>query len=233
MAVVLLGVIVLGGGVIAGLISAWARTDRRCAHGTHALRPANRHDPLGHVLRRGYSSMEITVRLEAADDDPEQDGLVLQPRADRLLVGGRDDSPDPGLELDRLVLRPLAERVASLGGRVYVDGDSAVPFRLMINVDDEDEARQERAHQVLESCLARHPGVFTRLVGDEIARAPVMVVLTGDDVPRSVLATRADRTVFADGTFADLGPWGAPPTLAPVLGEQWSWRFEWDGRGEL
>jgi hypothetical protein len=227
MAVVLLGLVVLGGGVIAGLASAWARRPGRYAQGTHAARTAPQHDPLRRRLRQGYSSIEITVHLDVANED------IGAGQVDRLIVGGRADAPDPGREFDRLVLGPLADRVAGCGGRVYAGRDPAVPFRLMVNVDDEDETRQVRAYQVLEAGLARYPGVFTRLSGDEVVPGAVTVILTGDDVPRSVLAARADRTVFADGTFADLGPWGAPPALAPVLGEQWFWRFDWNGRGEL
>ncbi|HKE65595.1 MAG TPA: hypothetical protein VKB59_13245 [Micromonosporaceae bacterium] len=230
MAVVLEGLVVFGGGLGAGLVTASKRRRGAYAPGTHAAYDEAMRDPIGRRLRQGYASVEVGVWLDLASDRNDE-----SPK-DRLLVGGRYGAwvgaRDPGLELDRLVLQPLAERVAT-DGAAYVDGDATTPFRLLIDIVHPDETRQERAYQLLESLLARYPGVFTRLVDGAVVPGPVTVILTGDDVPRSLLAAQLDRAVFADGTFADLGPWGAPPTLAPLLSEVWSWRFGWNGRGEL
>jgi hypothetical protein len=234
MTVVWLGAVVVSGGAVAGVLGGRAQRTGSYQPGTHAARNDAIRDPIGRRVRQGYGSVEIGVWL---DRGTVTDGSTPH---DRLLVAepvGPDgaifcDPSDPGAELDRLVLRPLASRVAEYGG-VYADSDDAVPFRLMINVLNQDDASQERAHELLEDLLARYPGVFTRIVDRIVLPGPVTVILTGDDVPRAVLAGQVERSLFACGTFADLGPWGAPPTLAPLLHEHWSWRFEWRGRGEL
>jgi hypothetical protein len=216
MAAVVSGAVVLAGGVAAGLVSTRARRESPCAAGAYAPRDDGARDPLSRRLRQGYASVEIVVWL----DDSE-----------RLLVGGSRDYTDPGAELDRLILRPLADRVEALAGRVYAD--SAAPFRLVIAIDEPDPQRLERAYERLEAQLRGHPHVFTRLVDGAMRPCPVTVLLTGEHIPRLALAGAAERRTFADGTFADLGPWGAPPTVAPLLSEPWAQRFDWDGRREM
>jgi hypothetical protein len=216
MAAVVSGVVVVAGGVAAGLVSARARRENPCAAGAYAPRDDSARDPLSRRLRQGYASVEIAVWLD--------DG-------DRLLVGGSRDYTDPGAELDRLILRPLANRIEALGGRVYAD--SAAPFRLAIAIDEPDPQRLERAYKRLEAQLRAHPDAFTRLVDGVVWPGPVTVLLTGEHRPRLALAGAAERRTFADGTFADLGPWGSPPTVSPLLSEPWSQRFDWDGRREM
>ncbi len=216
MAAVVSGVVVVAGGVAAGLVSARARRQHPCTAGAYAPRDAADRDPLTRRLRQGYAGVEIVVWLDDTD---------------RLLVGGLRDFTDPGAELERLILRPLADRIATLDGRVYADSPS--PFRLVIAIDEPDPQRLERAYERLEMQLGGHPDVFTRCVDGVVQTGPVTVLLTGEHVPRLALAGAAERRTFADGTFADLGPWGVPPTVAPLLSEPWSQRFDWDGRREM
>jgi hypothetical protein len=216
MAAVVSGVVVLAGGVAAGLVSTRARRENPCAAGAYAPRDAAARDPLSRRLRQGYASVEIVVWLDDTD---------------RLLVGGSRDYTDPGAELDRLILRPLADRIGTFHGRVYAD--SPAPFRLVIAIDEPDPHRLERAYGRLEAQLGEHPEVFTRVVDGAVRTGPVTVLLTGDHMPPLALAGAGQRRTFADGTFADLGPWGAPPTVAPLLSEPWSERFDWDGRREM
>ena len=100
MAAVVSGVVVLAGGVAAGLVSARARRENPCAAGSYAPRDDSARDPLTRRLRQGYASVEIVVWLDDSD---------------RLLVGGTRDYTDPGAELERLILRPLADRIETYG----------------------------------------------------------------------------------------------------------------------
>lgn len=216
MAAVVSGVVVLAGGVAAGLVSARARREFPCAAGAYAPRDDTARDPMTRRLRQGYASVEIAVWLDDTD---------------RLLVGGSRDFTDPGAELGHLVLRQLVDRIAAFDGRVYPD--SPGPFRLVIAIDEPDAHRLERAYERLEARLADYPDAFTRLVDGVVEPGPVTVLLTGQHMPRLALTGAAQRRTFTDGTFADLGPWGAPPTVAPLLSEPWSQRFDWDGRREM
>jgi hypothetical protein len=216
MAAVGSGVVVLAGGVTAGLVSVRARRDGNYAPATHAPADDAARDPLGPRLRQGYASIEIAIWLDESD---------------RLMVGGARDFVDPGAELDRLVLRPLVDRIADRRGRVYADSDA--PLRLMINLAETDVRRQERAYEILEALLDAHSGVFARFSDGAVRPGPVTMLLAGNHVPRHTLAGASERATFATGTFADLGPWGSPPTVAPLLSEHWSERFDWDGRREM
>ena len=140
MAAVVSGVVVLAGGVAAGLVSARARRENPCAAGSYAPRDDSARDPLTRRLRHGYASVEIAVWLDERD---------------RLLVGGSHDYTDPGAELERLILRPLADRIETFIGRVYPD--TAAPFRLVIAIDEPDAERLDRAYERLESQLAATP----------------------------------------------------------------------------
>ena len=216
MAAVVSGVVVLAGGVAAGLVTARARRESPYAAGAYAPRDDTARDPLSGQLRRGYSSVEIGVWLDDTD---------------RLLVGASRMYADPGAEIDHLILRPLAERVGALDGRVYAD--TTAPFRLVITIDEPDPPCLERAYERLEARLAAYPDMFTRLVDGRVRPGPITVLLTGEHMPRLALAGACERRTFAVGTFADLGPWGSPPRVAPLLSEPWSQHFEWDGRREM
>src|SRR5260370_42451750 len=111
MAAVVSGVLVLAGGVAAGLVSARARRENPCAAGSYAPRDGSARDPLTRRLRQGYASVEIVVWLDDTD---------------RLLVGGMRDYTDSGAEMERLILRPLADRIETFAGRVYAG--STAPF---------------------------------------------------------------------------------------------------------
>jgi hypothetical protein len=234
MAAVVTGFIVLAGGGIAAAASGWARSPRWVAPRSHAVRDDFARDPLGRCLRRGYASLEIGVWL---DDRFGRERLVV---GDGGQYGGRPDDvdagqlawiADPGAELDRLILGPLAERVARCGGRVYPGWSGTL--RLFIAIGETDPARQRRAYDLIEAGLAGYKGVFSDVRNGVRRPGPVIVLLTGVHVDRDCTAAAADRAVFVDGTFADLGPWGIPADVAPVLSENWAAAFAWAGRSEM
>lgn len=221
MAVVVLGLVVLAGGALAAAASAAARRQHAYAPGTHAPRNDARRDPVGRALRHGYGGVEVAARLSTSSNDAHE----------RLLVGANDDATDPCTTVDDLTSR-LAAWVAEHEGRVY-PGVVTTPFRVFVTITESDPKRQERAYELLDAKLRGYPKVFARNVYGTVVPGPVMVVLSGPHVPRKAMAVAAERYTFADGTFADLGPWGAPPSLAPLVSEQWFDRFDWDGRSVM
>ena len=203
--------IVLLGGLAAGA-SVLARRHRPIVDGIHALRDNHARNPVVGPLRAGCASMEIGAWLDAEG---------------RLQVGSDRRNRDAGNAVGPLVLRELALRAAANGGRVRPD--QAKSFMLMIDILETEPATQARAYRALERALRAYPGLFTRVVDGGLRLGAVTVALIGSGTPRHAVAAEHDRRVFCDGSFGDVGAWGTPVELVPVVSEHWSWRFGWDG----
>jgi hypothetical protein len=125
------------------------------------------------------------------------------------------------------VLRELALRAVAYGGRVRPRQTDSIT--LMIEILESDPVRQVRAYDVLDAEVRRYPKLFTHVIDDSIVLGPVTIVLIGAGVPRHAIGAARDRYAFCDGSFGDIGAWGAPVALVPTVGEHWAWRFGWDG----
>ncbi|HWG99141.1 MAG TPA: hypothetical protein VNV66_07410 [Pilimelia sp.] len=189
-------------------------------------RPAHRPGVLAqHDPRRGADQLGRAVRRGAV-------GVHLPVWADHhggLFVGTPGSRP-LGRTVRAAVLEPLLRRIAAVGGRVQPDTDA--PFELLLELpgDPAEPAAAARAYRLLAAQLQDHAAILTRWTGRELVPGPVTVTLIGALSPRSLLDAAQPRCAFASGTFDDLGAGPAPPHLAPLVGEQWSWRFGWDGR---
>jgi hypothetical protein len=179
----------------------------------HALVAPDATDPLPDVLRRGLAGLTVPVR-------PGPHGeLYLGP-------GG----PQPGRTLRRLVLAPLFGRAHARGGRLC--RDQRVPFRLVVEVTGptRDPELLLRAFRLLDQQLRDHAPLLSRCTDGYLEPGAVTVAISGIVDARELLAAQAQRYAFADGTFEDVGNAAAPPELVPMISEQWSRRFGWDGR---
>jgi hypothetical protein len=179
-------------------------------------------DPLRRALRRGMAGVQIPIW-------PGADG--------QLYVGWgepRRADPSGSRTLRRGVLEPLLRRVAATGGQVYAGRDE--PFDLLIELPGDEAAPglALRAYELLDACLRDHATILTRWCTTAGAvPGAVTVTLTGRLSARLLLAERPERLACVDGTLDDLGTRDAPPELAPLLSEHWTWRFGWDGRGPM
>ena len=195
---------------------AMLRRSRPCLAAGHALAPPDSTDPLPPVLRLGLGGMTVRVT-------PGPHGeLFLGP-------GG----PQPGRTLRRLVLGPLFARAGAGKGLVWPD--QTAPFRLVVEFTgtNRDPEALLRAYRMLDRQLQDHSGLLSRCRDDETTPGAVTVTVTGAVDVRELLAAQSERYAFADGTFDDLGSRSAPPSLVPMVSEQWSRRFGWDGRDPI
>jgi hypothetical protein len=129
------------------------------------------------------------------------------------------------------VLCQLADRFDRLGGRIYAG--QREPVLLMVELLEADPIRLATAYDALEGVLRRYGRMLTRLADGVVHPGAVTVLLTGTGVPRHLVAAQIDRHAFVDGNVGDVGAWGAPAELVPVVSEHWSWRFGWDGTEEM
>jgi hypothetical protein len=199
-------------GIAAGAASAVARREPNFVRRAHLARDDWALDPLARPMRTGVASFELGVWL---DDE------------DRVQVGSNRWDRDAGNAIGPRVLARLADRAALHGGRMFPRQRGSIT--LMLEIAETDPARQLRTYEVLDTALREHASILTRFQDGAVIPGPVTVILTGEGAPRQVLAAQTDRLAFIDGTFSDVGAWGAPANLVPMLSEDWNWRFGWDG----
>jgi hypothetical protein len=201
-------------GVASGAVSSVARREPTFVRRAHLMRDDWARDPLARPMRTGVASFEVGVWL---DDE------------DRVQVGARRWDRDPGNAIGPRILARLAERADAHGGRMFPRQRGSIT--LMVDIVETDLAKQMRCYDALDQALRGYASILTRFRDGTVIPGPVTVVLTGDGAPRHVLAAQLDRLAFVDGTFADVGAWGAPANLVPMLSEHWCWRFGWAGQG--
>lgn len=203
-------------GAAAGAASVVARREPDFVRRGHLARDDWAHDPLSRPMRTGVASFEIGVWLD---------------RAGRVQVGSRRWDRDPGNAIGPRVLARLAERAARHDGRMFPRQRGSIT--LMVDIVETELSRQLRTYDALDAALRPYAPILTHFSDGAVIPGPVTVVLTGDGAPRHVLAAQPDRFAFVEGTFADVGGWGAPANLVPMLSEHWAWRFGWDGHDEM
>lgn len=166
------------------------------------------HDrPLLDALDHGFTSVEADVWLVDGE----------------LYIG--HDGPDLTRTLESTYLAPLAQRWRQNGGSVHPHWRGSL--RLLIDVKSEGTA----AYPVIERALARHPELLTSYRNGRVHERGVTAVLSGN---RDLAAMRAATTRFAfyDGRLADLES-GLPSSLMPLVSDNWTRVFTWNGVGPM
>lgn len=160
--------------------------------------------PLLDALELGFCSVEADIFLVDGE----------------LRVGHDLKEIKPGATLSRLYLEPLAARARQNGGRIYPNGPE---FTLLVDIKREGAA----VFEVLRAELRRFPDLVSRR-GQ--ARA-VRVIVSGD---RPKIWIEADREgwMAIDGRWPDVGT-GLPSSLVPLISENWTLHFRWNGIGEM
>lgn len=199
-------------GAGAGVASSVARRRPTFVRRAHLARDDWAMDPLAAPMRSGPASFEIALWLD-------KDG--------RLQVGSRRWDRDPGNALTPRILDRLSDRAATHGGRMFERQRGSVT--LMIEIVEMLASRQARAYEALDVALRQHASLLSSFKAGVVKPGPVTVVLTGDGLPRHLMAAQPERFAFVDGNFSDLGTWGAPANLVPIVSEHWAGRFGWDG----
>ncbi|TQS45363.1 phosphatidylinositol-specific phospholipase C/glycerophosphodiester phosphodiesterase family protein [Cryptosporangium phraense] len=181
--------------------------------GGHAHNDYRHHRPLLAALDQGFTSVEVDIwPHQDADGTPT------------LLVGHDEADLERWRTLRGLYLDPLARRVAAQG-RVQPGYDR--PFQLLVEIKND----PEWCWELLAAELDEYSSMLTRFEGDEIHPGAVTVVITGKP-PREALAAAPVRYAACDGSLSAVGS-DLPASLVPLCSEKWSWKFQWDGRGEM
>jgi hypothetical protein len=164
--------------------------------------------PLLDALDHGFTSVEADVFLVEGN----------------LLVGHDRDKLKPEGTLESLYLAPLAERIQRNNGHVYPNGGR---FFLLIDIKDDPQP----TYRELQKLLAKHASMLTTVEKGKVLPSAVTVVLTGNR-PQIDGSDSGTRYVALDGRLSDLSS-EAPAHRMPMISENWTNQFHWNGNGPM
>jgi glycerophosphoryl diester phosphodiesterase len=164
--------------------------------------------PLLDALDHGFTSVEADVFLV--------DG--------KLLVAHERKSLRPERTLESLYLDPLAERAKQHDGRVYENGPR---FFLLVDIKSEPQA----TYGALQKVLTKYERMLTAVEDGKVRGGAVTIVITGER-PEIGAADKGLRFVGLDGRPADLAS-TLPAHFMPMISDNWSLNFKWNGEGEM
>lgn len=175
----------------------------------HAHNDYEHERPLLDALEHGFTSVEADVWLVDGELRVAHDSWELA------------DAPT----LEEAYLDPLSEIAGRGGQEIYpgYDGD----FQLLIDIKSEGPT----TWAAVEDELEEHQQVFTRVHRGKVKDRAVEAVISGNR-PRAEMAAATTRYSFYDGRSSDLGS-GADETFMPLVSENWTKLFTWQGVGEM
>ncbi|MFC4466625.1 phosphatidylinositol-specific phospholipase C/glycerophosphodiester phosphodiesterase family protein [Streptomyces xiangluensis] len=194
-------------------VPAYAQASER-KHGPRPLWRAHAHNdylhprPLFDALDHRFGSLEADIFLVG----------------DQLLVAHDAVDLDPARTLESLYLDPLARRVKANHGSVY--RGYRKPIQLLIDLKTEGSS----TYLELDRHLRRYKHLFTTYAHGRVFPGPVTAVISGDRAARTPMEAQTVRRAFYDGRLADLGS-PAPASFIPLISDNWTLNFTWQGIG--
>ncbi|MDQ0730719.1 phosphatidylinositol-specific phospholipase C/glycerophosphodiester phosphodiesterase family protein [Arthrobacter sp. B1I2] len=178
--------------------------------GTHAHNDYEHDRPLYDALEHGFTSVEADVWLVDGE----------------LLVAHDLADAKQGVTLESLYLDPLQDLVRSQPGHsVYPKWDGSL--QLLIDIKSDGEA----TYAAIEQELSEYPDVMSRYTNGTVKAGPVTAVISGNR-PLATMQAQTKRFSFYDGRAADLTS-GLPAALMPLVSDNWTKLFTWQGVGPM
>ncbi len=165
--------------------------------------------PLLDALDRGFCSIEADIHLVG----------------DQLLVAHDPEDVKPGRTLEALYLAPLAERIRN---KRAPDGSGPCNFTLLIDVKTEAESTWTALNRV----LSKYRDILTLFGEGATARQGRLTVIVSGNRAASLMLTEKTRLAGLDGRMGDLDL-GLHPSVMPLISDNWTRYFAWNGRGSL
>jgi len=198
------------------LLSSLLSSCKSYTAGTHLipLSQAHAHNdyrharPLHDALAHGFNSVEADIFL--VDDD--------------LYVAHDRQNITRNRTLRSLYLDPLRKRIRQNNGRVYPNG---LQLTLLIDIKSEAVSTYER----LDSILAEYRDIFTSFGLNGRSNKAVLAIISGNR-PYDLMESQEFRHAGYDGRLTDLES-SAPADLIPMISDNWTNHFNWNGTGEM
>ena len=171
--------------------------------------------PLYDALDHGFKSAEADVWLV--------DGELVVSHDDPQL----STTAPPKGTLESLYLNPLRQEVKANGGSVYT-GDQDY-FTLLIDIKSGDVATYKAVHEELED----YADLFTKFGPRGVRNGAVTAIVSGNR-PRAYMEAQKVRYAAYDGRIPDdLGGAQNPQTFVPLVSQNWTRLFTWQGVGPM
>ena len=181
----------------------------------HAHNDYEHERPLYDALDHGFKSVEADVWLIDGE-------LVVSHDDPRLPT----TAPPKGT-LESLYLSPLRRQIKANGGSVY-RGDPDY-FTLLIDIKSEDEATYRTLHEELED----YTGILTKFGPRGVRDGAVTAIVSGNR-PRAYMEAQKVRFAAYDGRIPDdLGGSQNPQSFVPLVSQNWTRLFTWQGVGPM
>ncbi len=143
---------------------------------------------------------------------------------DSLFVAHDFDQIKPGQTLRSLYLEPLRKLIEQNKGSVYGNGEEEILF-----IDIKDDAM--KTYQLLDQILKPYTDMLTSFENGEKKKGSIMVVVSGNR-PFDFMKSQNVRYAGFDGRLENLDL-GISPALMPVVSDNWTKYFSWNGIGEM
>lgn len=174
----------------------------------HAHNDYLHEQPLLDALTQGFGSVEADIFLVDGE----------------LQVAHTRSELAPERTLRALYLEPLKRRITEHQGSVYGDGK---PFTLLIDIKTDAEA----TYRALNDLLAQYSQILTHS-NNEVEQAGAVTAIVSGNRPIELIRHTSPRYASIDGRLSDLDG-ELPPSLMPLISDNWSSHFSWRGVGQL
>ena len=179
-----------------------------------AVIPAHSHNdyehehPLFDALKCNFKSIEADVYLVG----------------DSLFVAHNSEDIKPGRTLRTLYLEPLKNQIKKNKGSVYGNGEEVILF---IDIKDDGLKTYKLLHNILEG----YKPYLTVFENGVKKTGSIMVVVSGNR-PFEFMKSQKIRYAGYDGRIEDIDS-DISSTLMPILSDNWTKCFKWDGKGAM
>lgn len=143
---------------------------------------------------------------------------------DSLFVAHDFDKIKPGRTLRQLYLEPLKNQIIQNNGSVYGNGEEVILF---IDIKDDGLKTYQNLHRI----LTEYKSHLTSFAPEKKKQGSIMVVVSGNR-PFEFMQSQTTRYAGFDGRLENLDS-GISPYLMPVVSDNWTKYFSWDGNGKM
>jgi len=176
--------------------------------------PAHSHNDYEHE-RPLFDALECNFKSIEAD---------VYSIGDSLFVSHNSEDIKPGRTLRQLYLEPLKKQIVKNNGSVYGNGEEVILF---IDIKDDGLMTYKLLHKILED----YKSDLTVFENGVKKSGNIMVVVSGNR-PFEFMKSQKIRYAGYDGRIENLDS-DISPALMPVVSDNWTKLFKWDGTGKM